>query len=153
MTRLRVTCEPRAVQFYSNDTEGFERENALYRHPQIRETLPPVHGGSSNHDGATRSPSGFVFPPYLILERGVSLSEWLLQPRSSLSVLNMFFDVTKQLVRLHRAGHAHRDLKPGAPFPCPHRGYLPLMSSIAERASTICDSVLVGHWSTLPRAD
>ena len=101
-----------ALQFFDQDRAGYECERALYRHPQIHDTLPPIHGGADNADGAVQSPSGFVYPPFLVLERGVSLSEWLTLQRSSLAVLNMFFDVAKQLVRLHRAGHVHRDLKP-----------------------------------------
>jgi hypothetical protein len=94
--------------------EDWQRESALYKHDQIRNTLPPVHGGTDNADGTVRSPSGFPYPPYLVMERGAPLNEWLHQKRSGPAVLNMFFDVAAQLTRLHSAGHVHRDLKPGA---------------------------------------
>ena len=64
--------------------------------------------------GNVTSPSGHPFPPFLVLERGVSAAEWLRERRSGPAVLNLFFDVAAQLVRLHRAGRVHGALAPGA---------------------------------------
>lgn len=46
-------------------------------------------------------------------ERGIPLSDWLKGERSPVAILNMFYDVTRQLVRVHAADVVHRDLKPG----------------------------------------
>ena len=213
--------------------EDFEVESALYRDPDISATLPRVLRGSTNENGAQRSPSGcvclryltvihcchdtavvaygsctrrvhllagalrcerdmteatskypvlcqvsdciathqtlkpgnprnrqlrivetseppfpsitayvylscrYAFPPYLVMERGISLTEWLVTPRSGPAILNMFFDVARQLVRLHRAGHVHRDLKPGAHLFAPAARHC--SRSQACSAAAMCD--------------
>ena len=43
-----------------------------------------------------------------VFERGTPLSEWLTTERSAMAVFNMFYDVAKQLVRVHGAGVVHR---------------------------------------------
>ena len=45
--------------------EDFEVESALYRDPDISATLPRVLRGSTNENGAQRSPSGCVCLRYL----------------------------------------------------------------------------------------
>jgi serine/threonine protein kinase len=46
------------------------------------------------------------------MERGIDLSDWLSEPRSRPTILNMFNGVAAQLKQLHDAGYVHRDLKP-----------------------------------------
>ena len=91
-------------------------EGELYKHPDISQTLPPLVEASDNANGAVRSPSGFVYPPYIIMERGITLSKWRQDKRTAPAILNMLLDVAAHLARLHDAGHVHRDLKPGV---CP----------------------------------
>jgi hypothetical protein len=55
------------------DKSDFERELRTYEHPQLQSTMPPLHASCPNADGALRSASGWPFPPFLVLERGVSL--------------------------------------------------------------------------------
>jgi hypothetical protein len=100
-----------AVKFFRS-REDFETEAQLYQHPVIRKTLPQVFHASENADGALESPGGFVFPPFLVLERGAPLRSWLKEPRTIPSVLTMFYEVALQLKRVHHAQYVHRDLKP-----------------------------------------
>ena len=57
-------------------------EAALYQHPQLRRTLPPLHRAVRNVDEAVVSRSGYVFPPFIVLERGVTLQVRLLDALS-----------------------------------------------------------------------
>lgn len=91
----------------------FDLEMRIYSDSVLRHTLPPLHFACPNDDGALCSPSGWRFPPFLALERGVSLQEWLCTHRSSPAILHMVFDIAKQLVQVHSVGLVHRDLKPG----------------------------------------
>jgi hypothetical protein len=86
----------------------------MYQHPKLQFTLPPLHLSCSNDSGNLRSTSGWPLPPFLALERGVSLRQWLCLDRSPLAILHMFYDLAQQLARVHAAGICHRDLKPGA---------------------------------------
>ena len=47
-----------------------------------------------------------------VLERGVPLAEWLRTQRSPMAILNMFYDVAKQLVRVHDRSVVHRGALP-----------------------------------------
>ena len=91
----------------------FEEELALYCDPVLSKALPTVRFSSDNRDCAARSRSGFVFPPFIVLERGVTLSNWARkQQRSSFSVALMVEELGKLLAGLHDAGLVHRDIKP-----------------------------------------
>ena len=52
----------------------FHAEAKLYRDPVLRQVLPELRTASDNANGAVRSRSGFVFPPYLVSERGITLA-------------------------------------------------------------------------------
>ena len=39
--------------------------------------VPKVYAASDNADGAMRSPSGYRFPPHVVMERGATLRQWL----------------------------------------------------------------------------
>ena len=53
----------------------YETEAALYAHPTIRHTLPPLIQASDNANGAVVSPSGYVYSPFIVMERGATLTE------------------------------------------------------------------------------
>ena len=72
--------------------------------------VPQVFAASDNADGALRSPSGWPFPPYVVMERGATLREWLKTPRAFPAVLHMMHDLATQLASLHGGGYVHRDL-------------------------------------------
>jgi hypothetical protein len=70
---------------------------ALYRDPVLRRMLPELRRASDNADGAARSRSGYTFPPYFVLERGMTLREWGRQPRSHFEVSTMVERVAQLL--------------------------------------------------------
>ena len=55
---------------------------------------------------------GYVFPPHIVLERGVTLTAWLAQTRRHSEALAMLEQLAELLATLHAAGRVHRDLKP-----------------------------------------
>ena len=94
--------------------EEFEEELALYSDPVLSKALPTVRFSSDNRDCSARSRSGFVFPPFIVLERGVTLAKWAAErQRTAASVVLMMEEVGKLLAGLHDAGLVHRDIKPG----------------------------------------
>ena len=64
-----------AIKFFSRE-EDFEKEVCLYKQPMLRCTLPDLICASSNADGTVRSLSGVPFGPFMVLERGSSLTEY-----------------------------------------------------------------------------
>jgi serine/threonine protein kinase len=58
------------------------------------------------------SRSGYRFPPFLALDRGITLTDWLEEDRLASAVLAMAGEVVELLALLHNSGHVHRDLKP-----------------------------------------
>ena len=60
-----------------------------YRDTVLKQVLPPLLHASENAKGATQSRNGFVFPPYIVLERGIPLFEWAQQPRRQMEVIVM----------------------------------------------------------------
>jgi hypothetical protein len=63
------------VQFYTH-REAFDSELELYSDPTLQQLMPARHEVVPNGDGRTVSPSGFPFPPCIVLERGESLDEF-----------------------------------------------------------------------------
>lgn len=61
------------------DRKDFELEEALYAQPDLHPALPVLidSGPQSDTSSSTiiKSKNGFIFPPFLVLERGMSLSE------------------------------------------------------------------------------
>jgi serine/threonine protein kinase len=63
--------------------------------------------------GAMRSRSGFVFPPCIVTERGVTARDWTgLRHRTYFDVASMVERLAQLLHTLHASGRVHRDLKP-----------------------------------------
>jgi hypothetical protein len=91
--------------------EEFEAEVALYCNPILRQVLPELRRASDNEDGAVCSRSGYVFPPYFALERGITLREWRRQPRGHHEVTTMLERIAQLLAVLHAADYVHRDVK------------------------------------------
>ena len=68
------------------DAQAFEEEAAQYRDPVLQRCLPELVYASSNADGTTRSARGFVFPPFLVIERGMTLTDWVAKRRGPMEV-------------------------------------------------------------------
>ena len=81
-----------------------------YRSAAIKDVLPPLF--DANAAGVVRSRTGYPFPPYLVMERGLTLAQWLKTRRDPLGILCMFKDCAVLLATLHAGGQVHRDLKP-----------------------------------------
>lgn len=56
--------------------------------------------------------SGYTFPPFIVLERGITGSQWAAQLRRFSEQLTMMEQLAEMLATLHAAGKVHRDLKP-----------------------------------------
>ena len=63
-----------AIKFFLRP-EDYAVEQRLYQDPQISRTLPDLVYASDNADQSVRSKSGMPFPPFMVMERGASLSE------------------------------------------------------------------------------
>lgn len=64
----------------------YEEEAALYHDPVLCKLLPEILHSSNNADGRISSRSGVPFPPFLVLERGVTLSQWSNSPQTFFTV-------------------------------------------------------------------
>ena len=63
------------MQFFTN-RDAFDAELQLYSEPTLAKLMPARQEVLANEDGAICTPSGFAFPPCIILERGESLDEF-----------------------------------------------------------------------------
>jgi hypothetical protein len=64
-----------AIKFFTL-REAFEREDALYSNKVLRDMMPAVQLIEANANSSIRSPSGWPFPPCIVIERGESLDKW-----------------------------------------------------------------------------
>jgi hypothetical protein len=62
-----------AIKFFTKK-EDFETEAAFYRLPEIAAMMPPLSQICDNSDQSVCSPGGYVYPPFIIVERGITLS-------------------------------------------------------------------------------
>jgi hypothetical protein len=80
---LYFTCGPLRRFYYTR--EDFEVEVALLRRRAELPCVPKLFDVSDNADRRLRSPSGYAFPPYVVMERGATMREWLEVRRSFLT--------------------------------------------------------------------
>jgi serine/threonine protein kinase len=86
---------------------------ALYRDPPLRSVLPDLLHADDNAHGTVRSKGGsYKVPPFMVLERGITLRVWRVRPRNFFEVSTMLDSVARLLATLHNSGRLHRDLKP-----------------------------------------
>jgi serine/threonine protein kinase len=94
------------------DARDFNLEAKFYQNETFKKCLPELIQASDNVDGPIVSRSGYRFPPFMALDRGITLSDWKKVKRGPSAVLAMVVEVLDLLVLLHTSGHVHRDLKP-----------------------------------------
>lgn len=58
-----------AVKFFLSQV-AFENEIQHYQDPKLREILVPVVFSDGNETGSVCTRSGYVFPPFIVVERG-----------------------------------------------------------------------------------
>jgi serine/threonine protein kinase len=90
----------------------YHLEKGFYDNEAFRKCLPHLTHADDNSHGKLVSRNGYRFPPFMALDRGITLKEWLEEERYSSSVLAMAGEVLALLTTLHASGHVHRDLKP-----------------------------------------
>ena len=68
---------------------------------------------ADNDDCAVTAPNGWAFPPFTVMEKGEALDEWARRIKPDFpTVLMVLCHLCARLQQLHRAGVAHRDVKP-----------------------------------------
>ena len=92
--------------------EDYYTEIGFYGQPAFRSCLPRLVQAADNADARVQAPDGFVFPPFVVLDRGMTLGQWLATPRVPSAVVAMATEVLKLLGQLHAGGNVHRDVKP-----------------------------------------
>lgn len=109
--RLCVHSSHPSCRFFLHEKD-FELEEGFYKNEIFRECLPDLLHADDNADGSIVSRSGYRFPPFMALDRGVTLSEWLELGRLPAAVLAMTAELLHMLTLLHSSKFVHRDLKP-----------------------------------------
>jgi hypothetical protein len=92
--------------------DDYYLERGFYDNEAFCKCLPHLTHADDNAHGRIVSRNGYRFPPFMALDRGVTLKEWLKEERYASSVLAMAGEVLSLLRTLHASGHVHRDLKP-----------------------------------------
>jgi serine/threonine protein kinase len=106
-----------AIKFFFN-TAAFETERTLYSWSELGNVMAATHEIGDNADGRHTAPGGYRFPPYIVIERGEPLDEWMRRLRpvhGNLEITAAFqalLDVAQRLLAVHDAGYVHGDLKP-----------------------------------------
>ena len=102
-----------AIKFFTSRA-AYERERSMYADRDLRAALPPVTEIRSNEDGEVVAEDGWVFPPFIITDRGESLDTWARNKRDPgfAATVRVLRDVAGQVKGLHSQGLVHRNLNP-----------------------------------------
>lgn len=102
-----------AIKFFTSRA-AYERERSMYADRDLRAALPPVTEIRSNEDGEVTAEGGFVFPPFIVTDRGESLDTWARNKRDPgfSATVRVLRDVAGQVKGLHAQGLVHRNLNP-----------------------------------------
>ena len=90
----------------------------MYREPALVRIMPDLLYATDNATGRLQSQSGYVFPPFIVLERGTTLRAWLKDNRNFFEIITMVEALVRLLDSLHTAGYVHRDIKVPVFNPC-----------------------------------
>lgn len=102
-----------AIKFFTSRA-AYERERSMYADRDLRAALPPVTEIRSNEDAEVVADDGWVFPPFIITDRGESLDMWARNKRDPgfAATVRVLRDVAGQVKGLHSQGLVHRNLNP-----------------------------------------
>jgi hypothetical protein len=102
-----------AIKFFTS-RHAYERERSMYADRDLRDALPPVTDIRPNEDGAVTAVDGWVFPPFIVTDRGESLDTWVRNKRDPgfAATVRVLRDVAGQVKGLHGQGLVHRNLNP-----------------------------------------
>ena len=64
-----------AIKFYM-DKSAFQRERDLYQDTALKTMMPATLAIEDNYSAHCRTPYGYIFPSFVIIECGQSLDEW-----------------------------------------------------------------------------
>ena len=102
---------PLVAKFFPN-REAYDNYSALHAANAVSVAMPARHRTFTNDESIYRSPAGFVFPPFVIVEHGMSLDEWRATQRPATEATSMFFDLANHILSLHNQRKVYRDFSP-----------------------------------------
>jgi hypothetical protein len=91
------------------DKQDFEDEADVYRNTALSATLPKVLYATANAHGQAHSYRGYVFPPFMVLERGMTLTDWKQQERSVFDIIAMVRFCSWKVLSGHCCNRAARN--------------------------------------------
>jgi hypothetical protein len=109
VTPARPSSWPPACRFFLTQKD-FEAESAIYGDDVLRELLPELVETHDNSAGGLVSPSGFAYPSFIVLGRGVTLRQWAKSARNFGEVLCPLYSAPE----MHRLA---RSMHPSCPLP------------------------------------
>ena len=101
----------RPYRFFLSPSD-YGTELRLYEDPLCRTCLPQLVHATEGTPCEARGFEDYVFPPFLVTDRGITLLQWAESFRSPSAVLAMVAEVAELLGTMHRGGIVHRDVKP-----------------------------------------
>ena len=81
----------------------------MYRNTALSATLPKVLYATANAHGQAHSYRGYVFPPFMVLERGMTLTDWKQQERSVFDIIAMVRFCSWKVLSGHCCNRAARN--------------------------------------------
>jgi serine/threonine protein kinase len=102
---------PLIGKFFPN-RESYDKYTALHEVTAVSVAMPIRHRTFTNDESIYRSPSGFIFPPFVILEFGLTLDEWRSKPQPTSEATAMFYDLANHLLALHNQDKVYKAFSP-----------------------------------------
>lgn len=86
------------IKFYL-DMDAFNTERALYQDAGLKLCLPSTLAAEGNSRGDYKTSYGYVFPPFVVMERSQSLDEWARNSASDAGFMSIVQVCLKQIPR------------------------------------------------------